>query len=202
MTIRKPVHVVESERQLAALASAPRQEIVDMIARMQTVSVAELSAALGRAPDSLYFHLRELVRVGLVLQAGFRRRNGRREAMFRALAPQLAMRYGKRARDRNAVTAIVSSMLRLGIRDYKVAVKREDLSLTGPVRDLWALRSTGWLTKSQLREVNALIERLLRDVSRPQGPGGLYGITVLLTPLDHRRRRKRAENASEETAGK
>ena len=36
------------------------------------VSVAELAAARGRPADSLYYHLRVLTRVGLVLGAGTR----------------------------------------------------------------------------------------------------------------------------------
>jgi hypothetical protein len=32
------------------------------------------------------------------------------------------------------------------------------------------------------------MERLTRAVSKPHGRGRLYGITILLTPLDHRRR--------------
>jgi predicted transcriptional regulator len=44
--------------QLAALATAARQEIVDVLEQMGTVSVAEMAGALGRPADALYFHLR------------------------------------------------------------------------------------------------------------------------------------------------
>jgi hypothetical protein len=41
-------HVVRTEKQLAALVSAARQEIIDVMAEMGTVSVAEIAATLGR----------------------------------------------------------------------------------------------------------------------------------------------------------
>jgi hypothetical protein len=57
-----PPHLVRSGKQLAALAAAARQEIVDVLEQMDTVSVAALAAALGRPADALYFHLRALTR--------------------------------------------------------------------------------------------------------------------------------------------
>ncbi|HYV40165.1 MAG TPA: helix-turn-helix domain-containing protein, partial [Thermoanaerobaculia bacterium] len=53
--------------QLAALASPVRQEIVDVLAGMPRAPIAAIAAALGRPANGLYYHVRELVRVGLVL---------------------------------------------------------------------------------------------------------------------------------------
>jgi predicted transcriptional regulator len=56
--------------QMTVLASPVRQELLDVLARMGTVSLAEVAAALGRAPDGLYYHARLLHRAGLVESAG------------------------------------------------------------------------------------------------------------------------------------
>src|SRR5437879_3237751 len=110
------VHVITSPSQLAALASAARQEIVDVLSRMGAVTVEELAAALGRPADSLYYHLRVLVRAGLVISVGSGRPHGRREARFRTVAPELHLQYSSADRKRvRSTSAIVSSMLRLGI---------------------------------------------------------------------------------------
>jgi DNA-binding transcriptional ArsR family regulator len=63
-------HVVRTKKQLAALVSAGRQEIVDVLSQIGTVSVAELAAALNRPADAIYYHLRVLKRAGLVIHAG------------------------------------------------------------------------------------------------------------------------------------
>ncbi|MGH9702882.1 MAG: winged helix-turn-helix domain-containing protein, partial [Candidatus Acidiferrales bacterium] len=80
---KRNTHLIRSETQLAALAAAARQEIVDVLEQMGTVSVAELAAALGRPADALYFHLRALTRAGLVRKTGYRARPGGKEALFR-----------------------------------------------------------------------------------------------------------------------
>jgi predicted transcriptional regulator len=192
MTRGRQTHVVRSDQQLAALTSAARQEIVDVLAQMGTVSVAEVAATLGRPADALYYHLRVLKRVGLLLHAGYQRRGGRREELFRAVAPEVRLSYEPRSKDnRRAVTAIVGSMLRLGIRDFRSTFQSGDAIVSGAKRELWALRRTGWLSLAQIAGVNQAIQRLSVEVAKPKGPGRLYGITILLTPLDHRGRKSR-----------
>ena len=75
-------HVIRSQKQLAVLASAPRLEIVDILADAGTLSVAELAAVLERPADALYFHLRALLRAGLVRRTGFRYRGRRKRRSF------------------------------------------------------------------------------------------------------------------------
>lgn len=185
----KQRHLIRTNTQLAALVSAARQEVVDVLAEMGTVSVAEIAATLGRPADALYFHLRALKRAGLVTEVRDRSRGGRKEALFRTVARELWLRYepGSKA-NRRAVTAIVSSMLRLGIRDFGRAFQEPGVIVSGSQRELWAVRKTGRLSRAQVAGVNKSIERLKQAVSKPHGRGRLYGITVLLTPLDHRRR--------------
>ncbi len=182
-------YVIRNEKQLAVLAAAARQEIVDVLSEMGKVSIAEIAATLGRPADSLYFHIRALTRAGLVKHAGYRVRRGRKQALFRTVAPDLWLHYEpKDNNNRRAVTAIVSSMLRLGIRDFRRAFERADAIVSGPKRELWALRKTGRLSLTQIAALNRSIEKVKHDVSKPKGRGRLYGITILLTPLDHRRR--------------
>src|SRR5258708_38220571 len=107
-------YLVRRTRQLATLAAAARQEIVDVLEQMGTVSVAELAAALARPADALYFHLRVLTRVGLVRKAGYRRRPGGIEALFSTVKPELQLHYEPRnPANREAISNIVASMLRL-----------------------------------------------------------------------------------------
>jgi DNA-binding transcriptional ArsR family regulator len=180
-------YVVRNERQLAALASSARQEIIDVLSQMGTVSVAELASALGRPADSLYYHLKVLKEIGLVVAAGNREHGNRKEELLRAVSSDLRLQYDI-GRERRKITAIASSMLRLGIRDFRSSIQSSKVKLSGPGRELWALRKTGWLTSQEIGRVNQRIEGLANDVSKPRGRGRLYAITVLLTPLDHRAR--------------
>jgi len=192
MKHRDKAHVIHSREQLRALASAARQEIVDVLSRMGTVTVAELAATLGRPADALYYHLRVLVRVGLVVETTDREGKGRQESRYRTVAPELHLRYsGDDPRKIGDTTAIVSSMLRLGTRDFRRTLDRGEARLAGPDRELWALRATGWLKQQDLEHINRKIQDLRDSVWKPKGEGRLYGITILLTPLDHRGRKTR-----------
>ena len=191
MSRLKHNYVIRSKRQMRALAASTRQEIVDVLSRMGTVSVAELATALARPADSLYYHLRILKRVGLVLSAGSRRLAGRSEALFRAVAPELSLCYqlGRKGNGRE-VNAIIASMLRLGIRDFGESFETAAAAVSGPNRELGGLRVTGWLTQDQIAEVNRHIRTLMQIMATPGRNGRLYAVTVVLTPLSHRSQRR------------
>ena len=58
---------VRNAAAIRLLASPVRQEIVDTLEALGgEASVAELAAEVGRAADGLYYHLRLLVRGGLI----------------------------------------------------------------------------------------------------------------------------------------
>jgi DNA-binding transcriptional ArsR family regulator len=195
MTHIRP-HPIRNEKQLAVLQAAARQEIVDVLAELGTVSVAELAAALGRPADALYFHLRALTRVGLVKKAGYRSRPSGKEALYCAVSPELQLHYEpQKASNRKAVSAIVASMLRLTTRDFRAAFERDGVVVSGPRRELWALRKAGRLSHEQLAEVNRRIKRLVRGVSAPRRQSQLYAVTVVLTPLHHRTKIDRPSKA-------
>jgi DNA-binding transcriptional ArsR family regulator len=189
--------LVQNKKQLAALTSSMRQEIVDALSQMGTVPVSELAATLGRPADALYYHLRVLKKAGLVLHAGYQGEGVRKEELIHIASPDLKLLYqpGKGGNSQQ-ITAIVGSMLRLGIRDFGQAIQREGVAVSGPGRELWALRRTGKLTAEEIPGVNRAIEDLAGSVAKPRGKGRLYGITILLTPLDHRARKSKKKTGS------
>src|SRR5690348_13273430 len=127
-----PPHLIRSGKQLAALSAAVRQEIVDVLEQMGTVSVAELAAALGRPADALYFHLRALTHAGLVRNAGYRSPGGRKEALYRTVAPKLQLQYElENPGNRKAISAIAASMLRLAMRDFSRSLQPGNVVASG-----------------------------------------------------------------------
>jgi DNA-binding transcriptional ArsR family regulator len=188
MAGRRVTRMIRKPEELRALASPVRQEIADVLSARGPMSAAELAAALGRAADALYVHQRALERVGLVRRAGVRRRNRRTEALFRAAAPELKLRYEPANRvNRARVNAIVGSMLRLGVRDFRRGLQQPGVRVAGARRELWALRRTARLTAAQLARVNALIVRLSRQFAGAHDEAPMYAVTVVLTPLKGRR---------------
>ena len=182
---------------LKALASPVRQELIDLLGRTGPVSAAELGALVRRPADGLYYHLRALQRVGLVAAAGTRVSGGRSETLFRAIHREPALRHDPSPRGNTpAVVAIVAAMLRLGIRDFRQAAASAGVRTQGPRRELWALRVTGRLSPSEVADVNRRM-RALRDTVAKPSQGKLYAITILLTPLGHRVRKKQRRPSSQ-----
>ena len=177
---------IRDAKQIAALKAASRQEVMDVLASMGTVSIAELAVALARPADSLYFHIRILQKVGLVQAEGSRESGGRTERLYRAVSPDLHLDYvpGKRGNARGVVP-IVESMLRLTSRDFKNAFDDKEVVADGPQRELWATRTTGWLTREQVAEINRHIASMLRitATSPPKDDERLFALTMVLTPL-------------------
>jgi len=192
--------VIRKHDQLAAIVSPLRQEILDVMARVGIASLAELAAILGRSADGLYYHVRVLMRVGLLRPAGSRTTGGRNEALIRAAASEFALRYaGSPPKEAKAAVAIVGSMMRLGTRDFRRGLLGPGNMLDGPRREVWALRSTGWLSPTELVAVNRRIRDLNDTVRSAPGETGkrLYAVTILLTPLNRQpRRRPRGRRSS------
>lgn len=181
-------YIIRSRKQLDALKAAARQELLDVLSSMGTVSVAELAVALDKPADSLYYHLRILQKAGLVVEDGTREDAGHNERLYRAVASDLRLAYRPGPQgNAEMITPIVDSMLRLTSRDFKAAFTDATTVVEGPQRELWATRTTGWLTEQQVEELNQHLASMQQTtVSSPPRDGGerLYALTMVLTPLN------------------
>jgi DNA-binding transcriptional ArsR family regulator len=185
-------YTIRTPKQIAALKAPTRQEILDVLAPMGEASIAELAAALGRPADALYHHIHILQKVGLVLAVGERLSGTRHEALFRTVAPDLRIAYEPGPKgNAKSVTPIVDAMLRLTSRNFVEGFQNTETVVEGEHRELWATRTTGWLTERQLAEVNRHITALLRTtVTSPPANGRLFALTAVLVPLNRSAARK------------
>ena len=81
MTTSRP-YVIRRPDELRALASPVRQELVAALGALQPCTVVQLGEHLGRLPVSLYYHLRKLEEVGLVIEAGRQPTEGADQALY------------------------------------------------------------------------------------------------------------------------
>ena len=73
--------------QIRALRSGERARIVQSLSLHGPSSVRDLATRMGRIPESLYYHVSELVRVGLVHRVGTRPTRNRKEALYDRVGP-------------------------------------------------------------------------------------------------------------------
>ncbi|MCC6677407.1 MAG: helix-turn-helix transcriptional regulator [Phycisphaerales bacterium] len=162
--------IIHAPAQIRALASPARQEIVDALVAAGPCSIAELAAHTGRAPDSLYHHIRLLKKSGLILERN-PRKSGRHIAAIYDL-PGRPVFISYRDAQPRSLNAVVAAALRLGLRDFRRALDREDTVADGPARNLWGGRVKGWVGPEELLEINTLLRRLYELIhTGAPGPG-------------------------------
>ena len=189
--------VVDDPRKVAVLAAPIRFEIVSAVESVGgPVTVAELAGKLGRPADGLYYHLRALVRGGFLeeqIDAGRRR--------YRSTVPS-----GQRSRlgykpgattNAKAVGRVATSMSRLSQRDFTRALSSPGTEVDGPVRELWAARVRGWVGKSELAQINRLLNNMVKLLHRPRSKNAdkLIGLHWILAPIDARPAKRAASGS-------
>src|SRR5215472_906061 len=174
--------VIARPAQIGVFASAARQEIVDTLDALGgEASAAELAAQLGRPVDGLYYHLKLLVRGGLVRELansgeGRRYRIGPR--------PRLRYRPGRTSSAR-AVARVATSLLSIAGRDFAAALAKADTVVSGPRRELSGARIKGWVGEAELIEINRALDRLAQLVRRGRDPQRrrLISLVWVLAPI-------------------
>lgn len=162
--------IISAPAQVRALASPARQEVVDALVAAGPCSIAELAAHTGRAPDSLYHHIRVLKKAGLILERDPRKSGRHVAAIYDLPGRPVLIRYAS-AQPR-ALNAVVASALRLGLRDFHRALGDGRAVTDGPARNLWGGRVKGWVGPDDLLEMNTLLRRLYELIhTGAPGPG-------------------------------
>lgn len=180
--------LIESPGAVRAFASPIRQEIVDAVVAAGPCTIAELGRHLGRAPDSLYFHVRRLLAVGLLVEREAARRGRHVAAVYDVPGRPIRIAYEGRLSKpagRRSINAVVQSAIRLGARDFSRAVEGGKARASGPDRDLWGGRAKGWLNDAEIAELNTLIERAseILHAGRPGKGRRPISLTFVLAPV-------------------
>lgn len=189
-TPRNAIVWIKDPAQIRALESPMRQEIVDAITALGPCSITELAAYLGRAADSLYFHVKKLVKVRLVKEIE-KRKEGRHEWAIYAM-PGRSARLVYSTAMKKSIRKVVAGALRLSLREFNLALAEKNPRFTGPLRTLWGGRGKGWLNETELAEVNQLLEQLFQILCRNE-PGAdrqVYSLGWVFAPAQVRPRAK------------
>ncbi|MGB2986468.1 MAG: helix-turn-helix domain-containing protein [Phycisphaerae bacterium] len=186
MASRRKVFVMRRAEQLAALSGPIRWRIVEILSVHGPSSVRQLATRIHRKPESLYYHMRALVDVGLVVLDSTRKVTRRTEAVYRLMAPRLVVDRKQRSRPyKEALCRSCEAFLRLTARDHRSAVERGDFAMEGMLRNLMVRRHTARLTRDGLRQLNQLLDRVgnLLDEQDNEDLSNTYAVTIVLSQL-------------------
>lgn len=176
--------------QLEALASPLRQEICNALAGLGEASTVEIARELGMPADALYYHIRKLIRVGLLVERGRRPTARRDETTYLLAHPGARLQY--RPDDpgnARSVCRIVDGAVKAARADFERGYQAGLAATAGKHRNLWGARHRAWLSDRQLAEVNELLGRLgeiFTATGANVGEGNLCSLTWVLAPLPAR----------------
>jgi len=184
-------------QQRDALATPLRLEIFSHFASAEPLSARELAERMGRSPSSLYYHLHQLLKVGLLREAGERPRGTRTETLYQRAASALRLEPDGSAATREAILRTMTAAFRMAERDLEAAL---DSETTLPETPASATRTDGapvFATRLHFRATSELLDEVRRhltaalevlersDQQGPSGPeaGPHFSLTLALLPL-------------------
>lgn len=186
-------YLINDAKAIRLLGSPLRQTMIDRIVSGGPTSVAQLAGSLSRPADRLYYHIKLLVRAGLLVERAAT--DGRVEAEYDVPGRPMLLDYGSNGgRQRRAVARVVDALMRSAQRDFRRSVSDKSLRVEGPLRELWSGRAEGQLSPADLTALNkhlhAAVMVLLRakhasasrPVSRRSAPTKRYQLTWSLSP--------------------
>lgn len=188
-----PIYRIRSTAQLRALNSPVRQEIIDALVAAGPCSIADLAGYVGRAPDSLYFHIRRLLKVGLLIELDPRKTGRHIAAIYDVPGHPVVIDYTSPVPDR-AIYTVISGAIRLGMRDLQRGFSSPQAVREGPLRNLRGGRVKGWVGKREIRTLNRLLEQMFDTVRRGRPGKGRHPqtFTFAFTPVRPSRRAPKA----------
>jgi predicted transcriptional regulator len=181
-------YVVEKTEQIEALVSPFRHQLLRTLGTVGPISVRALGEHLGRSAESLYYHLRALEEVGLVVnQNAVDAEDSQAEAKYRTVSTMIVS--DKTSTDGGYLAALaksVSALLRLADRQFISALKRQadaqeqrSMSLRGQQLHVHLSVTDAQTLAGKLEDImDFLVER-----DDPQGKEAL-SVTLISCPLE------------------
>jgi len=193
---------LSTDEQHRAIASPQRLELLGLFIDQDQMSVVQLAERMGRPATAIHYHVRVLVKAGILRRAGERRSGRRPEALYETTADTFALAM---ERPKNAAAAAgdagpagaaavktLTAAFRMAVRDMEAGLTDPATRSTGPGRNMFGVRVHCRLAKKDLAELNRhlrSIEKMLsriRKTHKPSKNDSFVSLTLALMPLRNR----------------
>lgn len=164
-----------------------RFELIESMRALAPCSAREIAVSLDRPADSLYPHLRVLLRIGVVRDVGERPGRTRPERVYDLAADDF--RPGFKGADRavtaqvvdrsmQTMTRIVAKTSRAAASAGRIAYEHDDQNVVGKIEH-------AWLSPAEFAHVRTRLRSLKRylDSRRTRREGELYMAAFFLLPV-------------------
>ena len=182
---KKTTHQIESTKQLKEIISPARNELRLAMEMLGPSTVAELAEHTGRSPESLYYHIRKLESVGLVVKCDPRISHGHEEAVYRMCADRVRVNTEiRRPLFVEALIRGVKTLIRYGDRCLSRALASTETTLKGKRRECRLVQVTARLSPSKIKELNQKMLELedFLESSDDKSANKHFVVTLILSP--------------------
>lgn len=182
----RPARVlVDRVEQVRALHGPLPHRMVAVWERLGACSVAELAAVIGETPEVLYYHVRRLVKVGLIVPITPGDPGRRAEAIYELPGRELVFDHRQTTPAfLDALANAVGALLRLAERTYREALPLPHARRLGARRNLMLQQHDARLSPRSLSELNRRLEDIATFVAKHDDPARTdwISLTMVLAP--------------------
>ncbi len=179
-------YVVSAVDELRELTSPVRVQITQIMAEKGECSVGELALVMGREPETLYYHIRALLKVGLIVECGARATVRHDEAIYCLRAEQIWLDRERRDEEFLALKAkALRTSLRLFEREMVASLPMPETTLEDDEPSFRMRTSRLRLSAEQRAEFVRRLEDAMQyvDQFRGQETGTQYSILLGVTAI-------------------
>jgi DNA-binding Lrp family transcriptional regulator len=176
---------VLEKKQVLCLASPRRHDIIDKLAAIGPMSIRELAPLVGASPASLYHHVQQLLRAGLLVKAGARVVNRRREQIYATPAPRMRlMRALSDPANKAAMEKVGAALARQFQRDFNGGLKSGAARTGGPTRNHGFFRLVGAPGPDGMAKINKHLTEIAEILWASAGrKGELVAVGWMMAPM-------------------
>ena len=186
MMPRKREFMISTVDQMETLASPVRHQIHLAMEMLGPCSVNQLAERMGRVPETLYYHVRRLEKVGIIKQVGSHTVGARDEAIFQLQSKRLRVDPSQTSpRFLRAMAKGCGSLLRFAHRSFEQALDRKAERRVILKRSLRIEQVAVRLSMQNLAELNKRLDSVQEFLSDADQAGGkqMYVVTISTAPL-------------------
>jgi len=174
-----------SARALQTLASPLRMDLLQAFTPEENLTVQEIAERVGKSQSSLYYHIRKLVEIGVLVEVERRLKGRRYESVYRIAAERIEIEADPASSvQKELVSRLVSSILRKVAREFQSALEAGALSEEEAAQV--GRRQRAWLSEADVSQINTHLDRIEKICAkgRPSEGRRLHSILNLVIPLE------------------
>lgn len=169
------------------VASPVRREIWSYLKGHGPHTVSEIAKGMGRSQTSLYAHIEQMARSGVIEPAGSKRSGKRHAVIYKAGVTDSDIAYDpKNKLSVRASARYAAAVLRRANREVTDHLASGEAKTKGRARDTFILGGRTRLTKKQVADINSHIDAIDKIVATgdQSGKGDLYAINIATCPVE------------------